>query len=420
MMRQTGIQIGLVLLVTILVGAGCDRHIPSKDPVRSLPDAPPTPTNLTARINDRSINLSWEVADSTEVVRSRIYRADSVGADFIRYDSTTAFSMIVTGLPFDRAVRLRVTTVNSSRIESRPSAEISTMAGLLSIVIDNNDEYTNDQTIYIRINVPGSATYVEFSEDSLFADATIQPFSIGMSFELSQGDGLKMVYARITFADGNQAGEVVSDDIILDTRALIDSVFFSPTGQTFSAGDTISFFVAAHGETGGVARVSFHGAPSILLNDDGTEADVTGGDGIYSALYIVPVALTVANGEVIGTFRDAAGNSAAVARAVEILNIETTTPPASVTLAVGLVDSTTAHLTWTLSEDNDFGSYRIYRSVSPGIDVSYDSLTIAIITEQNTASYDDYLSSAGTYYYRLFVFDIQDSTSASNEVMVIR
>jgi hypothetical protein len=241
-----------------------------------------------------------------------------------------------------------------------------------------------------------------------------------MSFDLSQGDGPKTVYALLTFADGTVAGELLSDQIILDTEARIDSVYFSPVGQTLSAGDTARFYVAAHGETGGSAQVSFVGVTRVRLNDLATDGDQTPNDGIYSSLWVVPVGLTVSEGVVTGSFTDAAGNAAPGAQAARLLNIRTNTPPTAVTLAVGLVDTATAHLSWTESADDDFESYRVYRSVSPGIDVNDDFLTIAIITSRGGTTHDDYLSSPGTYYYRVFVFDSEGLTAGSNEVAVTR
>ena len=116
----------------------------------------------------------------------------------------------------------------------------------MSIVLDGGSEYAGDRSVSVQLNAPGQVIYVELSEDPVFAGAVVEPFAPFMAFELSQGDGLKTVYARLTFADGTVAGEIVSDDIVLDTQATTDSVSFSPTGQIFSAGDSIAFFLAAH------------------------------------------------------------------------------------------------------------------------------------------------------------------------------
>jgi hypothetical protein len=408
-------------VVILMAAAGCDRHIESKDPVRAVPASPPVPVNLTALTNDRTITLSWEVADTAAVDRFRVHRADAVDGDYYQIDSTTEFSQTLSGLPFDHSVWLRVSSVSTAGIEGRFSETVSVRAGLLSIVIDDGDEYTSSRDVQVRVNVPSPAAFVELSEDDLFGDAVPRQYAANMAFELSAGDGLKTVYARLTFDDGNVAGETISDNIILDTEAHIDSVTFTPSGQTFAAGDSVYFFVAAAGETDGEAEVSFPGVSEVRLFDAGAVGDVLAGDGIYSALYVVPVGLVVTDGIVEGAFADAAGNAAVPTQAAGRLNVQTSAAPEPVTLAVGLVDTVTAHLSWTQNEDDDFASYRIYRSVSGGITVGADHLTVAIITNQNTTSYDDFIPSSGAYYYKIFVFNTQGlNCPGSNEVVVTR
>jgi len=409
-----------VLLFCLLFQSACDRQIDSKDPVRSLPESPPRPINLTARLMDRAVDLSWEVSDSATVDRFRIYQArDSLGT-YSLIDSSNAFSIVLTGLPLQQPIALRVTSVSAAGLESPRSEPVTVTVGLLRILIDDGDEYTRDRYVQIRISTPVLAAYVEFSEDPDLSDAVVREFRESMSFDLSPGDGLKTVYARLTFGDGTEAGELLSDQIILDTEARIDSVYFTPVGQILSAGDTAYFYLAAHGETGGNAQVSFPGVTRVRLNDVAAEGDQVPDDGVYSSLWVVPVGLTVSEGVVNGAFTDAAGNAAPGARAAELLNIRTSTPPTAVNLAVGLVDTATAHLSWTENADDDFESYRVYRSVSPGIVVTNDFLTIAIMTARGGTTHDDYLSSPGTYYYRVFVFDAEGLTAGSNEVAVTR
>ncbi|MCD6249794.1 MAG: fibronectin type III domain-containing protein [candidate division Zixibacteria bacterium] len=420
MMTRYGCYILVLVMITLVVCSGCDRW-PSNDPELPAPEAPPAPINLVAHINDRSLDLSWEVSDSSNVGSFRIYRADSDGADFYLFDSVSDYVKTVSGLTFGQPLRFQVTAVSSVGIEGLPSDEITAIAGLLSLILDGGNEYTNDRDVSILLSVPGNAIYLELSEDPSFADALVQSFTASTMFELSEGDKLKTVYARMTFADGFVSDGTVSDDIELDTEATIDSVTFSPTGQVLMAGDTISFFLDAHGELEGTATVSIPRTPNIDLYDDGTTPDVTADDGLYSAYYVVPSALNIFDGEVDGDFQDIAGNVAPTVSAVEPLNVGVSTPPEAVTLAGGLIDTATVRLTWTQSDDDDFASYRICRSDLQGtIITDVDSLRIAIVNQQNTLNYDDYLTSTGTYYYRIFVFDTQGEFAGSNEVAVTR
>ena len=69
----------IILLAAAVVG--CSRYIDSRDPVRSLPDTGPVPINLTASLDNGSVTISWEVADSAGIARFRAYVADSTGAE---------------------------------------------------------------------------------------------------------------------------------------------------------------------------------------------------------------------------------------------------------------------------------------------------------------------------------------------------
>ena len=42
----------IILSMTILSSIACDRYIESRDPVRTLPDDIPTPTNLNMFVNN--------------------------------------------------------------------------------------------------------------------------------------------------------------------------------------------------------------------------------------------------------------------------------------------------------------------------------------------------------------------------------
>ncbi len=520
MMKRLFANLTVIVSAVLLLMAGCDRHIESKDPVRSLPDRPGKPVNLSARIQDRAVVLSWEMVDSSGVVRFRIYVAEEEDEEFTLFDSTSVYSQTVIGLPFNEPIRLQVRAVGNYDFEGEPSRAVTVTVGLLSIAIDDNDEYTNSRDVTVQLYAPGDPAYVMLSEDSLFGSGEVNsPFQSQRSFRLSQGDGLKTVYARFIFEDGSESEGIVRDNIILDTYAAIDSVYYSPIYQVFSPGDTIVFIVDASGEVGGEAIVTLSSAGEIPLHDDGTRGDVIADDGVYSTAYVVPVGLNVSGGIVFGDFTDAAGNVAVQATAAQSLDItarpmlvqftlvealssfeiqlrwsefggddffeyrvyrdevatvsdssllvagidqksvteylDTTLdentkyyyrvyvmnnaglrsgsdvdsamttvnePPEGVAVAVTLSDSSTAHLTWTRNHDSDFESYRIYRDTSAGISLADD--LVAILTDQGTLSYDDFLpfpTESTVYYYRVFVFDRQGlSASSENEVEVGR
>jgi len=410
------------VLLSVAVIIGCSRYIESEDPVRSLPGEVPVPVNLVARVsNAGTVTLSWEVSDSASVARFRIYISDSTQSSYTLRDSTGSFSMTVDGLLANQRYFFKVAAVINEGLQGELSGAVSAKAMFLSITIANGKEYTNSRNVLIQINAPPETSHLMLSEDSTFADAVyVQFIGTQTSFTLSEGDGDKTVYARLLFGDGSQSGEPLFDDITLDTHARIDSVFFTPTGITFSPGDTVTFGLDA-GESGGTARVSFTGVGEVKLFDDGTNGDLTADDGIYHGNWIVPVTFTLYNGSVTGSFNDAAGNVAAQITAQQLLNINS--PPEPVELLVVIEHDTTttdttitATFNWTSSSIQDFASYRLYRGVSTSVDTS--DVLVKVETNQNILTFAYELPDVNTYYFRVFVFDKHGLFAGSNLITV--
>ena len=400
-----------ILLLLIMIITGCDRYIDSKNPVRSLPRGVPVPTNLQVQVNDESVTLSWNISDSSQIAKYRVYVSENDSLNEHLYDSTTTSSITVTGLQVNHIYNFRIAAVLKSGLEGDKSSPISAYMSLLSMSINNNNKYTNSQDVSIGINTSNQATEVIFSEDSTFSDAVYESFSAHRNFKLSAGDGIKTVYARLQFADGSQSGDLLSDDIILDTKAHIDSVFYTPAGIVFNPGDTIIFSVDAK-ETEGQASVSFTGVSSVELFDDGTNGDILSNDGIYSGRYIVPLEANLNDGLVTGNFTDAAGNRASSVVSQKILNINT--PPDTVKL-IGYVNITgdSVNFHWTESNDNDFESYRIYENNNSTVDTS--GTLIQYITSQATNIFSIEIPTSATYF-RVFVFDRHGAFTGSNIV----
>jgi len=101
----------------LFLGAGCERYLDSRDPVQSLPPAPPRVVNLSASLENQAVALAWEVNDTAAAVRYRIYVSDSTGAAYARTDSTAAFTYMVTGLVLNQKYFFQVAAVVSSGVE---------------------------------------------------------------------------------------------------------------------------------------------------------------------------------------------------------------------------------------------------------------------------------------------------------------
>jgi len=406
------------LAIAVLLGAGsCDRYIESRDPVRSLPGPPPTPTNLSVVVNYQTVTLSWEVSDTIGLDRFRIYRSDVTdGGNFVCVDSTSENSITVAGMLPDREYLFRVAAVQVSGIEGYPSEPVLARTGLLSILIADGHRYTNTRHVRIQLVSCGPTLCVTLSEDSAFADSVQLPFLPSVEFELSDGDGLKTVYARFTLSNGSRSQIPVSDDIILDTRAEIRSVTFSPQAYLFTTGDTIKLMVDA-GEDEGEASVSFPGVSRIYLFNDGNGDDVSSTDSVFTGRYVVPGGLTVTDGKVTGSFTDAAGNTALGFTSWERLNIACLPTPVQLTV-VEAISTFEISLGWTRYGGSDFSAYRIFRDNTA--DVTDSSTLVETIANVNTTIYVDTTLDAGTqYYYCIYLRDNLGRDTASNVMAAV-
>jgi len=94
-------------------------------------------------------------------------------------------------------------------------------------------------------------------------------------------------------------------------------------------------------------------------------------------------------------------------------------PTASV-LAADSVVSDFVDLYWTQCPDDDFDSYRLYRSQSPNIqnDTSYAECVCTVTEAWDTTYTDDDVTPDFTYYYVLLTANTKDLFSWSNEITV--
>jgi fibronectin type 3 domain-containing protein len=402
----------LPALVLIVLGIGCSRFVDSENPVRSLPAAAPAPINLSARIDNGSVTLSWELSDSSAVKRFRLYLTDATGENARLRDTTVGlqFSRTISGLQTNQQYNFVVASVGLTGIEGNRSTPLTITSILVSISINNGSEYTNSRDVTLTLNAPNAATHVMLSESTDLTGAQFEPFQSSKSFRFSNGDGLKHVYARFIFSDGTQTGAAVTDSIRLDTKAEIDSVWFTPASGTLAFGSVITFALKT-GETGGQASVSFTGSTSITLADDGIAPDATAGDGIYTGRYVVPSDLSVSNGVVTGSFTDAAGNQAAKLTSVQTITISNSPVPVEFTTLAAL-SSSAVSVGWTPSSNSDFSAYRLYRSTFRA--VSDTSKLVRTVTDKNaTILVDTALAENTKYFYRVYVYNAAGNSAQS-------
>ncbi len=88
-----------------------------------------------------------------------------------------------------------------------------------SISIDQGNEITTTQTVTLSLGVSGASEML-VSEDPTFANSVWEPYVSSKSFTLSEGDGVKTVYAKFANS-GGFTSVVVSDTIELASDLLV-------------------------------------------------------------------------------------------------------------------------------------------------------------------------------------------------------
>ena len=400
-----------VALATLTL-VSCSRTFDSKTPTDPIPAAPPVPASVHLALIDSGLVVTWAVSDSAAAASFRIYLSDSgPSGDFLLTSSTSGFIDTLTGLINGKTYSVQVASVSLSGFEGERSTISTAVVGLFSMSIQNDEEFTNRTSVSITFFTPAGATAVRMSEDSTFANAAWQGFAGLKNFELSAGDGVKVVYAELQLADGSSLGRSLRDSIILDTRAEITSLSHSPSGATLQAGDTVDFMLDGN-EAKGTASVTF-GSQTLALFDDGLAPDAVAEDGVYTRRFVIPGGVEVNNQQIIGNFVDGAGNNALSYLDTALISIAN--PPAPVTVSALTLSQAAIRIEWTPSSASDFSSYRLFRSASPTVTES-DELVTTVSTAGSTVFTDDGLSDNQTYYYRIYVYDVTNLSAPSNTV----
>jgi formylglycine-generating enzyme required for sulfatase activity len=195
---------------------------------------------------------------------------------------------------------------NDFLIDELVSDEIEPSSLNPSIVINSNDEYTNSRTVSLTMPAVG-AFEMKLSEDENGAGSNWETYTEISSFDLSDSDGLKTVYAWFRHDFYNT--DSVSDVIGLDRQTEVQSFGWSTTGgDTLFQGDQVTFTLEISddsfgAETGGEATVTVAGWDPITLSDQN--------NGSYRrTITISSDHPRVTDASVTATFSDRVGNSA--------------------------------------------------------------------------------------------------------------
>lgn len=400
----------LFLLFTAAVFlAGCTEEFAKPVQIDKVDGAPEVPRNLATSVGDGRVTLSWEVSDPAKLSRYMIYRGDTTFAAPVLVDSTASLSYNDTGLRNSLRYIYRVTAIGTNGLESDFSRAVSATPNIYGVLINQNAEFSNSRNVTLSFAAPLGTRLVMVANDADFSGAQWINFAAAISWQLSNEDGIKTVYARFNDAEGNDVIGAFSDDITIDTRAEIVSLTENSQGQILSVGDNVTF-VMNTGEPNGSARVEIEGVATIPL----IESSVSG-NGVYSAVYTIPGGIDVVDAVITGNFTDAAGNDAPPLTLSSFLNIAN--PPAATELTGFAVSEESIELSWTQTIAPDFQSYQIFRSETATVNNS--SLLVRTETgAANTSFRDADLDPGKDYYYVVYTVDRTGLLSASNQVKV--
>jgi fibronectin type 3 domain-containing protein len=425
-MRRYGILVALALAVAALGLHGCfgdltaPKHDNPMDPdnPNTHSAVPPTPRALSAVVSDRLVVLSWTMSSTTSVTGYRIYRWEVVAGgseDYQLLDSSDATEYE------DRAVRngqeysYKVAALNLLGLEGNQSSARSATPSIFSVAIERGRPKTASRSVELTLSGPAGTALVLLSNSSDLSDGTWETFQATLPWELEPGDGTKVVYAKFRDSFDNESG-IASDDIVLDTRAIIESVTEDTGGQAMQAGDTIHLAVTA-GEPYGRASVDLGDAVTdIALYDDGTGGDADADDGVYERDYVVEYGVEIVDAVVTGYFTDELGNEAEPTVASGTVTVHAA-PGAVTMLAPIALSERRLALSWTRSNTTDFASYKLYRSYVPGVGTSLSRVLLSQISDPGETEYTDGgLRPDSTYYYAVYVVDGIGLATLSNEV----
>ena len=403
----------LSAIVILLLFGGCSRQIDKVTDTDDLPLAPEAPSGLAVEVGDGELELSWDTGAAGEIVLYLVYRSDSAASDLFLLDST------VTNSYNDRAVRNNVryyyqVSAVSGGVEGRRSNSVSGTPGLFSIRIDDDADFTNSRSVSVASVYTTGTSHIMLSNSPDFSGSKWQNASLTTAWELPDQDGSHTVYARFKMADGNESVDAVSDDIILDRVALIESLTSDDGGAVLSAGDVIHFRMVTD-EPAGKAEVRLPEVGDLDLFDNGTAGDMVIGDGTYELDYTIPPDVEFENETVTGGFTDAAANSSPAISIDHTLTIRNAPQPVVLFLNGAFEDR--MELAWTESGDDDFESYRIYRSEAEPVTESSHLVARVSSRAQVTVTDDDVVPSA-TYYYMAVISDATGLTASSNTITV--
>jgi len=405
-----------LILITIILASfiGCNREIPNPvtNPVAS--DMPATPTGLSLSVGDRTLHLSWQVTDSLSIAGYRIYRAefraDSLDEEYACIDSSSVTEYIDSNLQNGHLYYYKVSAFNQDRLEGQLSSRIGGIPDLYSLIINNGNATTNTRNVVLTFAAPQSTALIQIANSSDFTDSQWEPFSGTRPWVLSDGIGLKAVYAMFRNSEGNITDEYVSDDITYEILPYQYSIVINDGAQYAYSRDVELIINAPSGTL------------YMMISNSADYSDAVWEN--YSIIKPWFIASeTAVNGDTVTfytLFRDENNDSLSVEATNSIILFSS--DPVDLMPVYQEPDYyQSIDLQWSRSLSEDFYSYRLYRSKNTS---SVDTIITTIDNITQTSYTDDINISdlpsgaIDSVYYMVRFYSEYDDSSDSDTILV--
>lgn len=383
------------------------------DPVVSGVD-PPRASGLRALVGSRSVSLFWD--DLAQVARYRVLRRTGQEVEIEIEEGVADTTYTDGGLTNGLVYRYRVAAILGNGLEGAPSDPVFVVPSVYGVLIADGGMFANDLTLDLTLNAPAGTASMRFGTTPDLGGVPWRAFTGFATFTLPPGEGLRTVYAQFLDDAGNES-RVVSDDVVVDTRAEIFSVTHDATGGPVAPGATVRFTIAT-AEVDGEAFIDIEGGPTdIELFDDGAHGDGGADDGTYAVDWMVPTGAEAEDAVVFGSFQDAAGN---LAEGTAVARITINEPPTAVVLnPAANVEATSVDLSWSQNQNADFAAYRLLRALTMDVLSDPERVTATVITDRSTTTYtDDAVEENAQVYYVVVCVDAFGATTPSNTISV--
>jgi fibronectin type 3 domain-containing protein len=377
----------------------------------------PVPDSVTVQVGSNMVCLRWRVPEDAGIDAFGVFRRriDTPSPEQERLIATVdSPSYCDFGVQNGRAYAYRIAAVRNGQFGPRSEA-VDARPGVYSIVINNGARYTRSTLVSVTLNAP-DAEQVRFTEDpNSPANEWLPVLPVVTNVPLSPGDGEKTLYAFFQLAGGAESKAI--DTIVLDTKAVIDSVGFEGL-DVRAPGSTVHFYLDS-GEPDGAAFVNVAGlftSPQRLF-DDGTNGDVNG-DGVYEGDVQLPPGPTVNSAILTGSFVDAAGNSTSLASS---RTLSMRAAPDAVELQAFVAESSdppSVTLNWTESRATDFAAYQVFRSEAAPGNTTPRPLTAKLTSKTTLEFRDSNVVEGKAYAYYVSVWTTGLMQTPSNIVDV--